>query len=342
MSTFHPVVTPLLVAMSIAAVSPYAIAETGYAIVGRDNFEAARYSPTAPESFQIFPNAVTPQCGDASGDGSVKAGDAQLALRSSVGSFSCALAACDVNGDGNITSTDALRILRYAVGHNVTLACAGGTTTTTTTTTLQTHSTMTWKISDGCPDGNGLHVRLFDDDNGVIYPSSNQVYTVGSGNTVNLPISCKTGAKICHGASDDDSQNMFWGVGLNGDSSCENCCSTCSNSTVSVNLVCGLVEWTLSDGCNDGKGIQYRLFDVDHDLVSPGGDQAWIIESFGGKSAVPVACINGAKICYGGEQRPPTGLYWGVGINGDEGCQSCCLTCPPTGIAKAQHNLTCN
>jgi trimeric autotransporter adhesin len=64
-----------------------------------------------------------PACGDASGDGDVTAGDALTALRTGVGSASCAACICDVNGQGGVTASDALVILRVAVGQSVTLSC---------------------------------------------------------------------------------------------------------------------------------------------------------------------------------------------------------------------------
>lgn len=63
-------------------------------------------------------------CGDANGDGEVKASDALAALRAAVGLDSpCTMATCDVDSSGQIRSSDALRILRKAVGQLVTLSC---------------------------------------------------------------------------------------------------------------------------------------------------------------------------------------------------------------------------
>lgn len=65
-----------------------------------------------------------PPCGDANGDGEVKAGDALAALRKAVGLVTvCTLARCDVNSSGDVTAADALAILKVAVGVQVTLDC---------------------------------------------------------------------------------------------------------------------------------------------------------------------------------------------------------------------------
>ncbi|HYC00579.1 MAG TPA: hypothetical protein VEC57_15705 [Candidatus Limnocylindrales bacterium] len=83
-------------------------------------------------------------CGDFNGSGTITASDALGALRTAVGTATCALALCDFNGSGTVTAQDALAILRTAVGHALTPNCpaaaavAGPSTTTTTTTTTTT------------------------------------------------------------------------------------------------------------------------------------------------------------------------------------------------------------
>jgi hypothetical protein len=62
-------------------------------------------------------------CGDGNGDGSITASDALIALRTAVGSATCAEVLCDVDDSGTITAGDALRILANAVGQDVTLSC---------------------------------------------------------------------------------------------------------------------------------------------------------------------------------------------------------------------------
>ena len=62
-------------------------------------------------------------CGDAQGSASITASDALFALKSAVGSETCALCLCDANGSGTITASDALRILKKAVGEELDLLC---------------------------------------------------------------------------------------------------------------------------------------------------------------------------------------------------------------------------
>ena len=66
---------------------------------------------------------VPDACGDGTGDASVTASDALLALGASVGTLSCELCRCDVDDSGAIAASDALRILSAAVGTPVSLVC---------------------------------------------------------------------------------------------------------------------------------------------------------------------------------------------------------------------------
>jgi len=62
-------------------------------------------------------------CGDGTGDASVTASDALLALGASVGTSVCELCRCDVDDSGGVAASDALRILNAAVGVPVSLVC---------------------------------------------------------------------------------------------------------------------------------------------------------------------------------------------------------------------------
>jgi len=88
----------------------------------------ATTTTTSPISTTTLPTTTTTTlppfgCGDANGDEAITASDALTALRTAVGTSTCAPTACDVDSNGSITAADALRILRRAVGGDVTLTC---------------------------------------------------------------------------------------------------------------------------------------------------------------------------------------------------------------------------
>lgn len=70
-------------------------------------------------------NCAWTECGDTDHSGSITATDALHALRTAVGSASCALCVCDARSSPNITFSvaDALILLRRAVGSEVDLQC---------------------------------------------------------------------------------------------------------------------------------------------------------------------------------------------------------------------------
>lgn len=114
----------------------------------------------------------------------------------------------------------------------------------------------------------------------------------------------------------------------------------CSVATSRCEGASATIRWTLHDGCADGVGIQARFFDLTHGGVWPGGDQVWLTMVDGGFVDEVLACIPGAKICYGAEPAPTNGDFWGLSLDGRRECDACCASCgngdpPPI-------RLTCN
>ena len=114
----------------------------------------------------------------------------------------------------------------------------------------------------------------------------------------------------------------------------------------------GSLELSITDGCRDGRDIQYRIFG--YSTSSPSGDYigmapesglVYIAKDSGGKVTNTYACKteDGETVrswCYGANR--PSGHYWGVGIDGDKGCEECCASCPTTGTSKRSMNLICD
>jgi hypothetical protein len=88
-------------------------------------------------------------CGDATGDGRIKSGDALASLQAAVGFGKCVPPRCDVNQSGSINTSDAMLILGKAVGRQLVLSCPSTLPSTTTTT-----STTSTSLSSSC--GNGV------------------------------------------------------------------------------------------------------------------------------------------------------------------------------------------
>jgi uncharacterized membrane protein YhaH (DUF805 family) len=95
---------------------------------------------------------------------------------------------------------------------------------------------MEWSTSNPC--GRTVRARLFDNTNGLVWPSSGQYYSANPGGVVDVTITCRLGANICFGAAADPPSNSYWGVGLEGRNTCRDCCYACANTRVDRPLIC--------------------------------------------------------------------------------------------------------
>jgi hypothetical protein len=99
--------------------------------------------------------------------------------------------------------------------------------------------------------------------------------------------------------------------------------------------------WTIKDGCGDGSGLYVRFFDETNDLVFPNSSQVYIINS-GRTGVIKLSVKRGAKICYGAEPSDLDGSYWGVSLDDNQSCASCCNIVPNSGNLARTVNLVCN
>ena len=102
-------------------------------------------------------------------------------------------------------------------------------------------------------------------------------------------------------------------------------------------------RWKLTDGCRDGHGIDMRFFEYDIGWNRIGSWRSQTIPS-GESATFRLACSGPANwVCYGGQR--PSGHYWGLGLDGKENCEGCCLNCrhaqPIENVDFASENLTC-
>ena len=105
-------------------------------------------------------------------------------------------------------------------------------------------------------------------------------------------------------------------------------------STGAVNM-----RFTLNDSCGDGLGMQARFFDKTNNLVWPPDNTKVYTASSGGAVDVSLSARSGANVCYGAQTDPPNNRYWGIGINGTNGCPDCCYRA--TSDQTIRLNLTC-
>lgn len=97
---------------------------------------------------------------------------------------------------------------------------------------------MVWKFVDRCADRKGLQVRLFDKTNNRTRFPATGFYRVPTGGSLTRAILCTARNKICVGATTDPRTNRQWGVGIDGNRRCSNCCLACSAVAVRASFFC--------------------------------------------------------------------------------------------------------
>lgn len=65
------------------------------------------------------------------------------------------------------------------------------------------NNVVTFQMTDSCNDGNTVYYRYFDSTDNLLWPNSSEFYEVGPGNSYTSNLQCKTGAKICFGATEN-------------------------------------------------------------------------------------------------------------------------------------------
>lgn len=89
-----------------------------------------------------------------------------------------------------------------------------------------------WTVVDGCDDGEDVAFRLWAQDRDWVWPSVDSEFrTAGLEQVSSEPIECLDGELICFGGVAGDRQ---WGIGLDGEGSCDDCCQPCASDVVDI------------------------------------------------------------------------------------------------------------
>ena len=96
-------------------------------------------------------------------------------------------------------------------------------------------STLTWQLEldSGC--STAVYLKFFDETANLQWPAQNYFYVLNQpGQVQSFALACTTGDSVCYGASlYQNSDQLYWGVGVLNDQSCASCCISCANTTVS-------------------------------------------------------------------------------------------------------------
>lgn len=122
---------------------------------------------------------------------------------------------------------------------------------------------------------------------------------------------------------------------------------TSTTDTMRINITSpATAVFRLTDACDDGEKIHYRLFQVDSSgsrIARWPREQGYyyVIRSYGVEGFNRVPCPAGQHVCYGAESANGK-ESWGVGLDGTKGCKDCCRSCPDSdGEANFRKSLPC-
>ena len=191
--------------------------------------------------------------------------------------------------------------------------------------------------------------------------------SVPSGSTVNVPVACMqqekgvpanglrffSQPKTASGATQQCQVNCLRSGG-----NPQSCVWGCQSSGSSGGGTGRGVEITLTDNCNDGDNVAFRIFQYSSlsgpDTVSassftnrawPGGTRAYVTPGSGRTVSERLACDSSSYwACFGAipQSHFQSGQrlnYWGVGIDHEYGCTGCCASCDG---GELNYRLTCN
>ena len=83
-------------------------------------------------------------------------------------------------------------------------------------------------------------------------------------------------------------------------------------------------EYLVTDRCDDGQPVVWRLWAGDRDWVWPDPEDAFVTAGFGVLSSELIECRRGELVCFGASLGD---AYWGVGADGMRSCEDCCYAC---------------
>lgn len=119
------------------------------------------------------------------------------------------------------------------------------------------------------------------------------------------------------------------------------CNSSCSGYEMDSCMEFQEVTVSLTDQCDDGEDIFFRLFQFansnssNYDRFWPeDSSKVFVSNGLNQQANTKIYCEKSKLICYGGKPEDSDSTYWGVGINGNKGCEGCCFECQD-GVEKS-------
>ncbi len=72
--------------------------------------------------------------------------------------------------------------------------------------------------------------------------------------------------------------------------------------------------------------VDVEFYSQDRNAAWPGNNQVWTLSDFDAHTFT-LQCNSGESICMGAWSRGNSDTFWGVGMNNQQSCTSCCWVC---------------
>lgn len=93
---------------------------------------------------------------------------------------------------------------------------------------LAEQATLTWSFRNN--HQNRVQLEFYSQDRNSAWPGDGQAYVLDDYAVHTFRLNCVAGEKICYGAWIDGDSNTYWGVGIDDQYGCSDCCVTCDNA----------------------------------------------------------------------------------------------------------------
>ena len=95
----------------------------------------------------------------------------------------------------------------------------------------------------------------------------------------------------------------------------------------------GTIRFDITDRCNDRRRVEFRFFEYSGGRPTgqgwPKSGSLYATPGFNETRRASLSCTIGTNVCYGAK-IDGRNWYWGIGLEGNRGCTSCCYTCTAT------------
>lgn len=97
-------------------------------------------------------------------------------------------------------------------------------------------------------------------------------------------------------------------------------------------------DWIITDACDDGVDVTWRIFSLDRDWAWPGVDTTFRTSGLLVDTYATIQCFEGETICAAAVAGDRS---WGLALDGTGTCEACCFTCGDMDLADAGY-LECS